>query len=109
MHPYLRYLLASPTIRRNAPILAVTFALALNGYVLLAFLSLFTLKTTRTKELEAQAAARNMSYASTLDVVQSLINADNVWSAVVGEAMGILEQEEKQWVSSLLSVFGTVL
>lgn len=96
MHPYLRYLLASPTIRRNAPILAVTFALALNGYVLFAFLSLLTLKTTRTKELEAQAAARNMSYGSTLDAVQSLINANNVWSAVVGEAMGILEQEEKQ-------------
>ncbi|KAG9019023.1 hypothetical protein FRB90_007195 [Tulasnella sp. 427] len=96
VHPYLRYLLASPTIRRNAPILAVTFALALNGYVLFAILSLFTLKTTRTKELEAQAAARALSYASTLDAVQSLINANNVWSAIVGEAMGILEQEEKQ-------------
>ncbi|KAG8950011.1 hypothetical protein FRC04_008090 [Tulasnella sp. 424] len=95
-HPYLRYLLASPTIRRNAPILAVTFALALNGYVLFAFVSLFTLKITRTKELEAQAAARNLSYASTLDAVQSLINANNVWGAVVGDAMSILEHEEKQ-------------
>lgn len=98
-HPYLRYLLASPTIRRNAPILAVTFALALNGYVLFAFVSLFTLKITRTKELEAQAAARNLSYASTLDAVQSLINANNVWGAVVGDAMSILEHEEKQYVS----------
>lgn len=94
--PLWKYVLSSPTIRRNAPVLAVVAALALNGYMLFALLALLALKTTRTGEIEAQKEARNQSYATTLACLRSLISASDVWGSVVAEAMGILEAEERR-------------
>ncbi|KAG8901124.1 Arp2/3 complex subunit, actin nucleation center [Tulasnella sp. 403] len=94
--PFWRHALSSLANRRNSPIVVLGFVLFLNGYPFLALVALFTLKTTPSKQLEAQKEARNLSYSTTLDTLDTLISAGNVWGSVVHDAMGILEQEEKR-------------
>ena len=93
---------------RNTTILTLAFSLYINGYTLLFSLALLAIRlpnlnSSVSEELARTEAMENerleiaqRSYTMTLEALDTLILAGNVWNSVVNEAMSILELDERR-------------